>query len=60
MIAILVWVLITSSDDYSGFANQLGNYADLESCQRVQKALAPRARTIKTQCVQVKMIVGVN
>ena len=57
---ILVWVLITSSSDYSGFTNQLGNYADLESCELVQKALTTSYGKIKSQCVRVNMIVGVK
>ena len=60
MTTILVWVLITSSAANSGFTNQLGNYADLESCELVQKAITTRYNKIKTECVQVRMIVGVR
>ena len=54
METVLVWVLVVSSWNSSrNMAEMMGPFADLESCQRVQKSepLGP----FSTKCVQIKI-----
>ena len=53
MITVLVWVLIVNSS--STGTKQLGDYADLPSCQRVQSAI-PKTVYWSSKCVQVTKV----
>lgn len=52
MSTVLVWILVTSSTTYAGYAAQLGPFADLASCERVLAAVS----SYRKQCVQVNLV----
>lgn len=64
--SVMVWVMIVAWPMKAGAFVELGPYADLESCQRVQSAVSRGMATTGyintgpyTQCVQVsKMMQG--
>ena len=53
-ITLLVWVLIVSNVEAPTV--QLGDYADLESCQRAQSAIPANNNYWKHKCVQVSKV----
>lgn len=54
MTTVLVWVLIVSV--YSTTPTQLGNYATLADCQRVQQSYVLKNKP--SQCVQVNLVIS--
>ena len=56
-ITLLVWVLIVSNVEAPTV--QLGDYADLESCQRAQSAI-PESNYWTHKCVQVNKVYAVK
>lgn len=57
MTTVFVWVLIlTSGNGHYGYATQMGNYADKESCLRVKNSVPIKdAFSIDSQCIEIKV-----
>lgn len=57
MVEVLLWVLIWTNSDYSGFVTRVDDFASQEACQVFARDLQKRSYTKGTpHCMQAKVL----